>query len=54
MTLKERNFVIVEDIIMNATDELFAIQQTSFKLCFQEWKVMGAVHGSSKEVDECN
>jgi hypothetical protein len=37
MTLKGR-FQVAEDIVTNTTDELKAIQQTSFELCFQRGK----------------
>jgi hypothetical protein len=36
ITLEGRRFQMVEDIIMNSTDELRVIHQTSFEWCFQK------------------
>jgi hypothetical protein len=38
VTLRRRIFQTVWDIILNATDYLRMIQQTSFELRFQKWK----------------
>jgi hypothetical protein len=38
ITFKGSIFQTVEDIITNATNDLMAIPQTSFKQCFQKWK----------------
>jgi transposase len=38
ITLKERRFETVEDDIVNVTNDLKMIPQTSFNQCFQKWE----------------